>query len=353
MGRERACRRRGRGNKVCVNPMAQGLLLAAVAAALVALLGALAVKLVSRKALWLATPIAVLTPVLAVIAAVSTTSISMFLAPHDVTLLLVVLAVCVPIALAAGGWLAVGVRRLQQEQREGQARTERDSAVEASRRELVAWLSHDLRSPLAAIRAMAESLEDGVADDPHLYARRIVVESERLSHLVDDLFEVARLHAGALRMSLEEVAVSDLVSDALSSHDAVARARGVHLIGRAETSATVLADNRELGRALGNLVINAIRATPADGFVEIIAESNEEAVRVRVLDGCGGIPEADLARLFDPVWRGDPARTPGSKGGSGLGLAVVNGIVAAHDGAVEVRNQGAGCCFEIRLPTRA
>ena len=336
-----------------MNPMAQGLLLAAGAAAVVALLGALAVKLVSRKALWLATPAAVLTPVVAVCAAVATTSVSMFLAPHDITLLLVVLAVCVPIALISGIWLAVGVRRLERLQREGQARAERDGAVEASRRELVAWLSHDLRSPLSGVRAMAEALEDGVADDPELYAHRIVIETERLGRLVDDLFEVARLHAGALRIGVEEVAVRELVSDAISSHDAVARARGVHLIGRADTTATVVGDNRELGRALGNLVINAIRATPADGVVEIIAESSDDAVRVRVLDGCGGIPRADLARLFDPAWRGDPARTPGAAGGSGLGLAVVHGIVAAHHGAVEVRNQGEGCCFEIRLPASA
>lgn len=330
--------------------MTSELLLAVGVAAAVSLLGALVVRIVARRVLWAALVVAVVTPVLAVLGATIACYLSMYLADHDVGLLLLVLLACAPLVTASAIWLALDVRRLEHRQYESTQRAERERAVEASRRELITWLSHDLRSPLSAIRAMGEALEDEVASDPERYAHQIVVESERLTRLVDDLFEVVRLNGGALELSTEDVAVRELVSDALSSHVAVARARGVRLIGRADTTATVLGDNRELGRALGNLVTNAIRATPADGVVEIVAEADDHAVHVSVRDGCGGIPQADLARLFDPAWRADQARTPRSDGGGGLGLAVVRGIIEAHNGAVQVHNEGTGCCFRIDLP---
>ncbi|MEU8344455.1 His Kinase A (phospho-acceptor) domain-containing protein [Actinomadura meyerae] len=231
---------------------------------------------------------------------------------------------------------------------------EREQALEASRRELVAWVSHDLRTPLAGLRAMAEALEDEVVADAHTvhrYHGRIRVEVERLAEMVDDLFELSRIHAGALRLSRERVGLADLVAEAVAGTEALARAKGVRLRGDAREGLPVQVDAGELGRALRNLVVNAIRHTPSDGAVEIIGEVADGEARVTVADACGGIPEDDLPRVFDVAFRGEAARTPG--GGAGLGLAIARGIVEAHAGHIGVANDGPGCRFEVRLPLTA
>ena len=233
------------------------------------------------------------------------------------------------------------------------ASRERERAIEASRRELVAWVSHDLRTPLAGLRAMAEALEDGVADDPGRYHKQMRIETDRLAAMVEDLFELSRLHAGALPLAPEQVSLADLVSDTLASADALATGRGVRLTGRAATPVTVRADGTQLARVLTNLVVNAIRHTPPGGSVQIEARSGEDTAVLAVSDGCGGIPPGDLERVFDIGWRGTHARTPGPDGGAGLGLAIVKGVVEAHAGHVSVINTGPGCRFEVRLPTTA
>ncbi len=229
----------------------------------------------------------------------------------------------------------------------------RERALEGARRELVAWVSHDLRTPLAGMRAMAEALEDGVADDPETvrrYHARIRVEVDRLSEMVDDLFELSRIHAGTLRLSRRVMDLGDIVSDAIAGAEPLARAKGVRLSGAADPVLSVNIEAGELGRALGNLVVNAIRHTPADGTVFVQAAGDGRTARLSVSDGCGGIPEADLPRVFDVAFRGESARTPGTGGGAGLGLAITRGIVEAHEGDVQVVNTGEGCRFEIRLP---
>ncbi|WP_067450932.1 sensor histidine kinase [Actinomadura macra] len=228
---------------------------------------------------------------------------------------------------------------------------EREQALEASRRELVAWVSHDLRTPLAGLRAMAEALEDGVVADPgtvRRYHERIRVEVERLTEMVDDLFELSRIHAGALRLSRRRVGLADLVAEAVAGAEPLARAKGVRVHGDVREGLPVQVDSGELGRALRNLVVNAIRHTPSDGAVEIIGEVRDGEARVTVADACGGIPEEDLPRVFDVAFRGEAARTPG--GGAGLGLAIARGIVEAHAGRIGVANEGPGCRFEVRLP---
>jgi signal transduction histidine kinase len=127
----------------------------------------------------------------------------------------------------------------------------------------------------------------------------------------------------------------------------------VRLTGEADCPVVIRADPRELSRALANLLTNAIRHTPAGGSVHVVAALEKDSVLVAVTDGCGGIPDADLASLFDLAWRGTDARTPGTGGGAGLGLAIVRGIVAAHQGRVSVVNAGGGCRFEVRLPVLA
>lgn len=231
---------------------------------------------------------------------------------------------------------------------------ERERALEASRRELVAWVSHDLRTPLAGIRAMAEALEDEVVADPETrsrYHRSLRVESERLAGLVDDLFELSRINAGNLRLHMERVSLGDLVSDALSSATALARAKGVNLEGRLSSDSLELELSApEMARVLRNLLENAIRHTPGDATVWVEAGRDDRNAYVSVADACGGIPQPDLERVFDVAFRGESARTPEHDRGAGLGLAIARGIVEAHEGEIAVHNEGSGCRFTVMLP---
>ena len=230
---------------------------------------------------------------------------------------------------------------------------DRERALEASRRELVAWVSHDLRTPLAGLRAMAEALEDQVVTDRQTvrrYHSQIRSETDRLSLMIDDLFELSRIHAGALRLSRSRIGLDDLVGEALASAEPLARAKGVLLRGSAADGLPVYVDTAEVGRALRNLVINAIRHTPSDHCVEVAGESESGMAMVSVSDSCGGIPADLLPRIFDVAFRGESARTPGPGEGAGLGLSIARGIVEAHSGQIAVRNAGPGCQFVIRLP---
>jgi signal transduction histidine kinase len=225
---------------------------------------------------------------------------------------------------------------------------ERERALETSRRELVAWISHDLRTPLAGLRAMAEALEDGVAADPTRYYTQIRTEVERLTSMVGDLFELSRIQAGVLALTTARMSVYDLVGDAIAGADALARQHGVCLVGQGVEPVPVEVDGREMTRVLANLLVNAIHRTPADGTVAVAAHREADSVVLSVTDGCGGIPPEELHRVFDTGWRGTAARTPPA--GAGLGLAIVRGIVEAHHGHAAVRNVPGGCRFEVRLP---
>ncbi len=232
---------------------------------------------------------------------------------------------------------------------------ERAVALDRSRRELVAWVSHDLRTPLAGIRAMVEAIEDGVVDDAATiarYHRTIRQETERLARLVDDLFELSKIHAGALSLDLQQVPLDDLISDALASASAPAQAKGVELRGvMNRPSPIVTLSTPEMARVVRNLLDNAIRHTPPGRTIQVEAGIDESgtAARVSVLDGCGGIPDHDLDQVFETAYRGDTARTPGD-GGAGLGLAVARGLVEAHHGDISVHNEDGGCRFTVRLP---
>ena len=369
-----------------MSAQAQIVLIAAGCAGAVGTLGIGASWLLRRASLRLSLQAASAIAVLAVVAGTLGTANAMFISQHD---LRVIGMVCVVAGLVAFGfsWLlgrhveagSLALRRaaraLGQEETgfsapagpmaaelaalseelaatAGKLRDsrERERRVERSRRQLVAWVSHDLRTPLAGLRAMAEALEDGIATDPDRYHRQIRAEVTRLSAMVEDLFELSRIESGTLSLSLDSIEAGDLVSDTVASMEAVARARGVRLAGQADSALLIQADTRELSRALSNLVTNAIRHTPQDGHVQVTATAEGEDVLMTVTDGCGGIPEADLASVFDTAWRGTRARTPEADGGAGLGLAIVRGIVEAHQGRVSVVNTGDGCRFEVRLP---
>jgi signal transduction histidine kinase len=226
--------------------------------------------------------------------------------------------------------------------------------AESARRELVAWVSHDLRTPLAGIRAVAEALEDGVvveAGEVRRYHRTLRALTDRLAQLVDDLFELSRLQAGAVRLVRAPVALGDLVSDALATVSPTAEAKGVALEGRvAEDDPVLHVGARELGRALQNLLDNAVRHTPGGGRVSVDAEARQDGVVIAVSDTGGGIVEAELEQVFEPGMTGDRARSPDGEGGSGLGLAIAKGFVELHGGRLEAVNLGPGACFRLWLP---
>lgn len=241
----------------------------------------------------------------------------------------------------------------QMGQRLAEARA-RERATEASRRELIAWVSHDLRTPLAGVRAIAEALEDRLVEDAETlarYHRTLRIETDRLARLVDELFELSVIHAGALRLRMERVSLGDLVSDSISAVRASAEGRRVRIEGRPNGPPPELElAPTELSRVLHNLLDNAIRHTQAGGSVCVQTGIEEASAYVSVADECGGIPERDLPRVFDAAFRGQPARTPQENGGAGLGLAIARGIIEAHGGQITVSNEGPGCRFTVRLP---
>jgi signal transduction histidine kinase len=233
------------------------------------------------------------------------------------------------------------------------AAREHERAMEASRRDVVAWISHDLRTPLASLRALAEALADGVATDEATrgrYLAGLVAHVDRLTTLVDDLFELSRIESGALALEPEPVSLPELVVEVLRCYEPEAEAAGVRLeaaIGG--NGALVLAGRDQLSRVLANLVHNGIHHTrPGSRVVVTVGEPAPHAAAVlRVRDGCGGIADEDLPRVFDRLWRGDPAR---SSRGAGLGLAIARGFVEAHGGTIRVANVAGGCEFTVELP---
>ena len=253
----------------------------------------------------------------------------------------------IPVAVVLGRLITM--RALQDEQERA---TER--AVEESRRQLVAWVSHDLRTPLAGIRAMSEALEDSVVTEPAevtRYARRINAETGRLATMVDDLFELSRINAGALSIDFRPQSSQELVAAAMESVAPTAAQRGLRLAARADPNwPLVSGSSYELERVLRNLLVNAVRHTPAGGEVTVLAGREDGQAVLRVRDGCGGIAETDLPRVFDVAFRGAQARSPDGTTGAGLGLAIARGLARAHGGEIEVRNVGPGCEFSVHLP---
>jgi signal transduction histidine kinase len=357
-------------------------LFAFLGAAAAGLLGALALRALRHRSVAVSLTVVAAVSVTAMLAGTLAVARAMFLSSHDLTVVTTVCAMAAVVSLATalllGRWVVARSNALTRAARSfgddgsfaappGDATAElaelgrelaatsaklarsreREQALETSRRELVAWISHDLRTPLAGLRAMSEALEDGLAEDPQRYFRQIRTEVDRLNSMVGDLFELSRIHAGALPLHPSRMSVYDLVGDALAGAGPLAREHGVRLVGDGVGAIPVEVDGKEMTRVLGNLLVNAIHRTPADGTVAVAARRESDTVVLSVTDGCGGIPEEDLPRVFDTGWRGSAARTPP---GAGLGLAIVRGIVEAHAGRAAVRNVPGGCRFEVVLP---
>lgn len=379
---------------------------------LVGLVGLLAVRLLRRRALRLTVVVATLVPVIAVAVSVLANVHAMFLSRHDSFVVLVALSWAMVIAtgltwavghsVSAGAHaVRIGLRRLGAADAPGssderaadndhrlgeehgrrraraapdQAPAElaslaaeldvirqrlltarrRERALEHSRRELVAFMSHDLRTPLTGLRALAEGLEDGVVDDIPAAMTRIRSTVDRLSRLVNDLFELSRVTAGGTQRPRRLVSLAEVAMDVATEAGDHARARGVVLqvrLPEPEDRLPVLGDVDELARAMANLVVNAVQHTQPGGTVQVVGDRGTDGgARIAVVDGCGGIPASDLAHVFEVGWRGSPDRTP-DDGGAGLGLAITRGVLESHAGSILVRNVDGGCRFELRLPT--
>ncbi len=228
------------------------------------------------------------------------------------------------------------------------------TAMDASRRELIAWISHDLRTPLASLRAMAEALEDGMAKDPQRFHRQMRAQVDHLTGMVDDLFELSKIQSGTLSLTLEPISVYDLVSDALADVAPLAASRSITVLENTADGLAVVGDARELTRVVGNLLMNAIQHSPPGTEISLSAQPDHEGNAVlSVQDSGGGIPEHEIPKIFEAGWRSSPSRGLGDALGSpgaGLGLAIVHGIVTAHQGAIAVSNIAGGCRFDVNLP---
>jgi signal transduction histidine kinase len=210
-----------------------------------------------------------------------------------------------------------------------------------ARRQLVAWASHDLRTPLASLRAMLEALDDGLAE-PDEYLPAIGEQVRTLSSLVDDLFELARIDAGVLTLELREASLRSVVESCVRALEAEARGRKIHLEARVDPAVSqVWMAPEKVERVLLNLLTNALRHTPADGAVAVVVEPRDGRVVVAVDDSGQGLTPTAARRMFERFWRGDDARTPAT-GGAGLGLAIAQGLVEAHGGEIWAENRAVG-----------
>ncbi len=210
----------------------------------------------------------------------------------------------------------------------------------AARREFVAWASHDLRTPLASLQAMVEAVEDGLVP-PERYIPEMREQVRSLAMLVDDLFELARIDAGALTLELRDAEVAELVDECLRGLEAEARLRKVRLEARvAATVPSVHCAPEMVQRVLLNLLTNALRHTPSDGSVAVLVEPDGSEVRISVEDTGEGLEDEASRRMFERFWRGDRARTPGRNGNAGLGLAIARGLVEAHGGRIWAESAG-------------
>jgi signal transduction histidine kinase len=226
----------------------------------------------------------------------------------------------------------------------------RERAGEARRKDLITAVSHDLRTPLASLRAMGEAISDGVVDDPptlHRYVGEMRRSIESLSLLVDDLFELVQIDAGAIEAESERVRLAEVVESAMETCGPQASAKGLTVQATIDGAGECLCSPR-LVRVLQNLLQNAIRHTPADGTVRMEARRGAGGLELIVADSGEGIPPESLAQVFEPFWRGDVAR---SSSGSGLGLALAKRIVESLGGQIRVQSEPTqGSRFAVVLP---
>jgi signal transduction histidine kinase len=238
-----------------------------------------------------------------------------------------------------------------------QETAERRRELDALRRNLIAWTSHDLRTPLTGSRVRVEALRDGLvtdAESTQRYYDAIRHDVMALNTLIDDLFELAQLDAGGLALELMPASLVDLISDCLEGFRVVAEGRGVALDSDVDRGIDpVVMNSAKIGRVLNNLVANALHHAPTGGRVVIRAwaePDDADVVVVTVEDDGPGFAVDDLPHVFEQFYRGEQARSRDT-GGAGLGLAIARGIVQAHGGRVWAENgQMGGASVGFSLP---
>jgi signal transduction histidine kinase len=234
---------------------------------------------------------------------------------------------------------------------------EQKRLLEQARRDLIAWVSHDLRTPLASMRVMVEAMADGVVTDAQTvsrYHQNIQNEIQHLSRLIDDLFELAQLDTGKLTLERQTISLRDLISDTLGSMSVRAAQAGVKINGTVDeaVSTACLAPDK-IQRVLYNLLDNALHHTPPDGQVTLLAKQQNDTIQIAIHNTGSYINPADLPHIFTSFYRGERSRMQTKDGyrGTGLGLAIARGFVEAHGGTITVESQPeSGTTFTINLP---
>ncbi|MGZ4437019.1 MAG: sensor histidine kinase [Nocardioidaceae bacterium] len=228
----------------------------------------------------------------------------------------------------------------------------RERRVEAIRRDFVANVSHELKTPVGALNLLAEAVEDA-ADDPEAvvrFAGRMQKESARLSRLVQQIIELSRLQGDEPLDTPETVGVDRVVDKAIDVSSIDARSKEIRVVHEGERGLQVLGNGEEIGLALSNLVANAVTYSPDRSTVVVAAKANDQMVEITVTDQGIGIPASELDRIFERFYRVDPARHR-STGGTGLGLSIVKHVAASHGGEVRVWSvEGQGSTFTLSLP---
>lgn len=230
-------------------------------------------------------------------------------------------------------------------------RVERDAA-ESARRDLIAAISHDLRTPLASLQVLAEAIEDGMVDEQthRRYLEQMSLNIRSLGNLIEDLFELSRLEAGDIQWSMQQVRLDQLVEETVEAVVAQADAKRIEVRADVpEDLAPARANPEKLQRVLFNLIQNAIRHTPADGSVTVAASVSGRAIQVEVHDTGEGIGEADRSRVFEPFYRGG-SEGPRTRKGAGLGLTICRAIVEAHGGRIWLAESDGGTRIRFTVP---
>ncbi|WP_166985297.1 sensor histidine kinase [Canibacter zhoujuaniae] len=335
--------------------MTESLVLVVVTALITGGLSAGIVVLVGKRSLRLALLLAPLVSLLSVGAGLIV-GVDRMLIQGSMTSILLILGGATPVAIVSGAFAAHRVAKQLEHNEKALAEERAARELTESRREMMAWMSHDIRTPIAGIRAMAEALSDGMASDPEAYYREILSQAERTSDMVSDLMSLANLEQSIQGMQREPVDMADVVSDLVMGLRPLTQERHITLTGSAEAvegSAEVLGDASLLSRAVQNLLVNAITYSEAEGTVSVRVRANDAAVEVCVTDSCGGLAAEHIDRMTEPGWRGDLARTPSTSSGSpgsGLGLAIAKQIVTGHGGELRIVNAGEGCAVTLALP---
>lgn len=227
--------------------------------------------------------------------------------------------------------------------------------LETARKDFVSWVSHDLRTPLASLRAMVDAMADGVVADEttvRRYLAQCQSEIGRLNGMIDDLFELSQLDIGHIQLGLEICSLGDLVSDAVGALRPRAQAKDIEVIAEVEEGVDpVRIAPRQISRALANLLDNALRHTPNGGQIRLLASCQGDGILVSVRDTGEGIETEALEMIFERFYRGEESRSRGAEdGGVGLGLAIARGMIEAHGGRIWAESVASGAHFQFTLP---